>query len=112
MVSLANAKEPLYLSSRGANRPSHEGVIPLYDRAIAPCRKAGFTDILLRGAPDYALTTEFDRWDDDGVQFVFDPTPGPTWWNVPPGWPMVSTATSSTTPSGRSRRHHGGAPPT
>jgi hypothetical protein len=30
MVSLANT-EPLYLGLRGANRPSHEGVIPLYD---------------------------------------------------------------------------------
>jgi hypothetical protein len=33
VVSLANTKEPLYLSSRGANRPSHEGVIPLYEKA-------------------------------------------------------------------------------
>jgi hypothetical protein len=31
MVSLANTHEPLYLSLRGANRPSHEGVIPLYE---------------------------------------------------------------------------------
>ncbi len=71
VVSLANTKEPLYLSSRGANRPSHEGVIPLYDRAIALCRKGGFQSILLRGDTDFSLTTEFDRWDADGVRFVF-----------------------------------------
>jgi len=71
VVSLANTKEPLYLSSRGANRPSHEGVIPLYDRAIALCRKGGFKAILLRGDSDFSLTTEFDRWDADGVRFVF-----------------------------------------
>ena len=71
VVSLANTKEPLYLSSRGANRPSHEGVVPLYDRAIALCRKAGFKNILLRGDTDFSLTTEFDRFDEDGVGFVF-----------------------------------------
>lgn len=71
LVSLANTREPLYLSQRGANRPSHEGVIPLYDRAIKLCRKAGFRDILLRGDTDFSLTTEFDRWDADGVRFVF-----------------------------------------
>ena len=71
VVSLANTKEPLYLSSRGANRPSHEGVIPLYDHAIALCRRGGFKAILLRGDSDFSLTTEFDRWDADGVRFVF-----------------------------------------
>ena len=71
LVSLANTAEPLYTSLHGANRPSHEGVVPLYDRAIALCRQAGFTDILLRGDTDFSLTTEFDRWDADGVRFVF-----------------------------------------
>ena len=71
MVSFANTAEPLYLALHGANRPSHEGVVPLYDRAICLCRQAGFADILLRGDTDFSLTTEFDRWDDDGVRFVF-----------------------------------------
>jgi hypothetical protein len=71
VVSLANTAEPLYLSLHGANRPSHEGVIPLYDRAIGLCREAGFADILLRGDTDFSLTSEFDRWDGDGVRFVF-----------------------------------------
>jgi hypothetical protein len=71
VVSLANTEEPLYLSTHGANRPSHEGVVPLQDKAIALCRQAGFTDILLRGDTDYSLTGEFDRWNADGVRFVF-----------------------------------------
>jgi hypothetical protein len=71
MVSFANTAEPLYLALHGANRPSHEGVVPLYDRAITLCRRAGFADILLRGDTDFSLTTEFERWDDDGVRFVF-----------------------------------------
>jgi Transposase DDE domain group 1 len=71
VVSLANTKEPLYLGLLGANRPSHEGVVDYYDRAIALCREAGFTQIRLRGDTDFSLTTEFDRWDDDGVRFVF-----------------------------------------
>lgn len=71
VVSLTNTQEPLYLALHGANRPSHEGVVPLYDRAIKLCRAAGFADILLRGDTDFSLTSEFDRWDDDGVRFVF-----------------------------------------
>ncbi|MDA8069529.1 MAG: hypothetical protein M0T77_13125 [Actinomycetota bacterium] len=71
VVSLANTAEPLYLALHGANRPSHEGVIPLYDRAIALARQAGFTDILLRGDTEFSLTTEFDRWNADGVRFIF-----------------------------------------
>jgi hypothetical protein len=71
LVSLANTKEPLYLGLLGANRPSHEGVVDYFDRAIALCREAGFKEIRLRGDTDYALTTEFDRFDADGVRFVF-----------------------------------------
>ena len=71
VVSLANTQEPLYLALHGANRPSHEGVVPLYDRAIALCLEAGFKDILLRGDTDFSLTSEFDRWDKDGVRFIF-----------------------------------------
>ncbi len=71
LVSLANTKEPLYLGLLGANRPSHEGVVDSFDRAIALCREAGFSEVRLRGDTDYALTGELDRFDDDGVGFVF-----------------------------------------
>ncbi len=71
VVSLANTGEPLYLANRPGNRPSHEGVIGLFDQAIALCRRGGFSDVLLRGDTDFSLTTELDRWTDEGVRFVF-----------------------------------------
>ena len=71
VVSLANTQEPLYLALHGANRPSHEGAVGYYDKAIALCREAGYKKIRLRGDTDFSLTTELDRWDDDNVTFVF-----------------------------------------
>jgi len=71
LVSFANTQEPLFFLNRGANRPSHEGVVPLFDKSIALCRKAGFEDILLRGDTDFSITAEFDRWTEEGVRFVF-----------------------------------------
>jgi len=71
VVSFANTQEPLFITNRGGNRPSHEGVVPLFDKSVDLCRKAGFTDILLRGDTDFSLTSELDRWDADGVRFVF-----------------------------------------
>ncbi len=71
VVSLANTAEPLFLDLHGANRPSHEGVVPLLDRAVALCQEAGFADVLLRGDTDFSLTGELDRFDADGVRFVF-----------------------------------------
>ena len=59
-MSLANTGEPLSIVNRPGNRPSHEGVAPEFDDAIALCRRAGFKDILLRGDTDFALTAEFD----------------------------------------------------
>lgn len=71
LVSFANTQEPLYITNRSASRPSYEGVVPLFDKAIALCREAGFADILLRGDTDFSLTSELDRWDEQGVRFVF-----------------------------------------
>jgi hypothetical protein len=71
MVNLANTKEPLFFKLFGANRPSHEGSADLFDRSIALVREAGFSEVLLRGDTDYALTANFDGWDADGVCFVF-----------------------------------------
>ena len=71
IVSLANTGEPLYIINRSGNRPSHEGVAPLFDKSVELCRDAGFEKILLRGDTDFSLTSNFDRWDKDGVKFVF-----------------------------------------
>jgi hypothetical protein len=71
VVSLANTGEPLYLVNRSGNRPSSEGAAARLDQSIALCRRAGFKRILLRGDTDFTQTGELDRWDSDGVAFVF-----------------------------------------
>ncbi|MCA9619235.1 MAG: IS1380 family transposase [Myxococcales bacterium] len=71
VVTLANTGEVLYLANRSGNRPSHEGAAAYFDRAVALCRRGGFEEVLLRGDTDFSLTANFDRWDDDGVRFVF-----------------------------------------
>jgi hypothetical protein len=71
LVSLANTREPLFIVNRSGGRPSQEGAATYLDRAIALCRQAGFRDVLLRGDTAFSLTANFDRWDDDGVSFVF-----------------------------------------
>ena len=71
VVSLANTGEPLYLVNRPSNRPRHEGAAGYIDRSIALCRRAGFERILLRGDTDFTQTGELDRWDGEGVTFVF-----------------------------------------
>lgn len=71
LISLANTAEPLFIMNRSGNRPSHEGAVSYFDQAIALCRRGGFADILLRGDTDFAQTTAFDRWTEDGVRFIF-----------------------------------------
>ena len=71
IISLANTAEPLYLVNRSGNRPSHEGAWPYVDGAIELCRRAGFRKVLLRGDTDFTQTQELDRWDGDGVRFIF-----------------------------------------
>ncbi len=71
LISLANTKEPLFIYNRSGNRPSYEGAAGYLDKAIRLCRRGGFEDILMRGDTDFAQTRHLDRWDDDGVRFVF-----------------------------------------
>ena len=71
LVSLANTQEPLFLYNRPASRPSHEGAAGYLDQAAALCRKAGFRKITFRGDTDFSQTEHLDRWDDDGIHFVF-----------------------------------------
>jgi hypothetical protein len=71
VVSLANTSEPLYVVNRPGNRPSHEHAPKYFDLAIGQCRRAGFKRIVLRGDTDFTQTEHLDRWDADGVQFVF-----------------------------------------
>jgi len=71
MVSLANTLEPLYLVNRSGNRPSHEGAVEWMDKAVALVRRGGFEKVTLRGDTDFSLTTQFDRWTQEGVGFAF-----------------------------------------
>ena len=71
LISLANTGEPLFIVNRSGNRPSFEGAPAALDQAVALCRRAGFTDILLRGDTDFSMTAHLDHWDEAGVRFVF-----------------------------------------
>lgn len=78
LISLANTGEPLFIVNRSGNRPSHEGAPAALDRSIDLCRRGGFADILLRGDTDFSMTAHLDRWNEQGVRFVFgyDANPG------------------------------------
>jgi hypothetical protein len=71
LITLANTKEPLFIVNRSGNRPSAEGAAEYLDESIKLLRRAGFKDILLRGDTAFSDTKNFDRWDDDGVRFIF-----------------------------------------
>ena len=71
VVSLANTGEPLYLVNRSGNRPSHEGAAERLDQAAALCRRGGFRRITFRGDTDFTQTRHLDRWDAEGIRFVF-----------------------------------------
>lgn len=71
LISLANTKEPLFIVNRSGNRPSSEGAAQRFDQAIELCSRAGFKKIRLRGDSDFSHTSNFDRWDKQGVEFVF-----------------------------------------
>jgi hypothetical protein len=71
VVSLANTQEPLYLVNRSGNRPSSEGAAERYDQAWALCREAGFHRVTFRGDTDFSQTGHLDRWEGEGVRFVF-----------------------------------------
>jgi Transposase DDE domain group 1 len=71
IVSLANTAEPLYLVNRSGSRPSHEQADGYLDKAAALCRRAGFRRITFRGDTKFTQTKHLDRWDTDGVRFIF-----------------------------------------
>lgn len=71
LVSLANTQEALFVVNRSGNRPSHDGAVEYMDAAIDLVRRGGFQRVRLRGDTDFSLTRHFDRWHEDGVEFVF-----------------------------------------
>ena len=71
VISLANTAEPLFLVNRSGNRPSHEHAAEYLDRANALCRRAGFRRVTFRGDTKFTQTKYLDRWDGDGIRFIF-----------------------------------------
>jgi hypothetical protein len=71
VVSLANTGEPLFLVNRSGNRPSHEHADIYLDQAAVLCRRAGFRRITFRGDTKFAQTRRLDRWDSEGIRFIF-----------------------------------------
>jgi hypothetical protein len=70
IVSLANTGEVLYLVNRPGNAVSHQGCVLWIERAIELVRPyAG--EITLRGDTDFTLSGELDRWDEQGLKFIF-----------------------------------------
>jgi len=70
LISLANSREPLFIENRPGN--THSSVNGAYwiNRSINLCRGI-FKQIWLRGDTAYPATGEFDRWDHEGIMFVF-----------------------------------------
>lgn len=70
VVSLANTNEVLYLVNRPGNVTSHQDCTKWIDRAIEVVSpQAG--RITLRGDTDFTQTAELERWDKDGIGFIF-----------------------------------------
>ncbi len=93
LVSLANTCEPLYIVNRSGNRPSHEHAAEYLDRAVALCRRGGFRRITLRGDTDFTQTEHLDRWDEDGVRFVFGIDAMPNLYNLAENLPLSAWKT-------------------
>lgn len=70
IISLANTKEVLHLVNRPGNTPSSAEAAPWIDLAIELV-KPHAQRIFLRGDTDFALTANFDRWDEEAVGFCF-----------------------------------------
>jgi hypothetical protein len=70
IVTLANTKEVLYLVNRSGNQVSHDGWATWADQAIE-LLSTHARKICLRGDTDFSTTRDFDRWDEQGVEFIF-----------------------------------------
>jgi len=70
IITLANTREVLYLVNRPGNVISHEGCVPWIDRAIELLRPVA-AEITLRGDTDFTLSAQLDRWDGQGIKFIF-----------------------------------------
>jgi hypothetical protein len=86
LVSLANTLEPLYLVNRSGNKTSHDGAAEWIDRAIEQV-SGTFARVCLRGDTAFSLTTNFDRWTEQGVRFAFGKPAHPSLVKLAEGLP-------------------------
>ena len=70
IISLANTREPLYIENRPGNAYSSRNGIKWIDKSIALVQ-ACFKEVWLTGDTAFYLTKGLDKWDDQGVRFVF-----------------------------------------
>lgn len=70
LLSLANTCEPLYVVNRPASAHSHQDAAIWLDRALKWVQPR-FEEIWVRGDADFSLTMHFDRWDRQGMKFIF-----------------------------------------
>jgi Transposase DDE domain group 1 len=70
LVTLANTREVLYCVNRPGNVASHEGNAEWVDRAIKLVQPYA-AQITLRGDTDFTNSAHLDRWDEEGVKFIF-----------------------------------------
>ena len=56
VVSLANTGEPLFITNRSGNRPSHEGAKPVFDLAVQLCRNCYRPRRLMWSRPSSAMS--------------------------------------------------------
>ena len=70
VVSLANTREVLYLVNRPGNVASHSESVAWIDRAIGLVSQVAGR-VTVRGDTDFTHTAQLDRWNEQGVKFIF-----------------------------------------
>ena len=70
IVSLANTKEVLAAINRPGNFTSHQESTYYIDQGIDRVLAGGFERVRVRGDTAFYLTKNFDRWSEEGVEFV------------------------------------------
>ncbi len=69
IISLAHTREPLYIINRSGSAPSHLDSAVWLDKSLdLVC--PSFEAVWIRGDTDFALTTNFDKWD-RRCKFIF-----------------------------------------
>ena len=60
----------LYVVNRPGNKTSQDGAVEWIDKSIEVLKKT-FKNVYIRGDSDFSITSEFDRWTEDGTKFIF-----------------------------------------